>query len=99
MKTKKRTAPLLLAAFILLVAGCAKDPQPSAQDPFLPKPEDIQAHYKFDGNANDEKGVFNPAAEDVIDITYEDSHNTAAGKAASFNGSTSLIEIATANNY
>jgi len=94
MKTKKRTAPLLLAAFILLVAGCAKDPQPSAQDPFLPKPEDIQAHYKFDGNANDEKGVFNPAAEDVIDITYEDSHNTAAGKAASFNGSTSLIEIA-----
>jgi hypothetical protein len=91
-KTQASTRLFTFAVVVALIAGCAKDPQPSAEDPFVPR--DVQAHYKFEGNAADDNGMFNPAAEDIIDITYEDSHNAAAGKAASFNGSTSLIEIA-----
>jgi hypothetical protein len=34
---------------------------------------------------------------DVIDITYTASRNTAAGKAATFNGTTSLIEVPNGN--
>ena len=50
-------------------------------------------HYTFEDNANDIIGNYDPAAADIIDITYTASRNTAAGKAATFNGSTSLIEI------
>jgi hypothetical protein len=82
----------LLVAFAMLAASCARDPQPSAEDPFVPR--DVMAHYKFEGDASDDNATFNPLPEDVIDMTYGDSHNSAAGKAANFNGSTSLIEIA-----
>lgn len=51
------------------------------------------AHWKFENNANDNAGSFNPAAAGIVDITYVNSRNTAAGKAASFNGTTSIIEI------
>lgn len=50
-------------------------------------------HFTFEDNANDIIGVYDPVASDIIDITYTTSRNTAAGKAATFNGTTSLIEI------
>lgn len=49
------------------------------------------AHFTFEDNANDIIGPWDPAAGGIIDITYTASRNTAAGKAATFNGSTSLV--------
>ncbi len=51
------------------------------------------AHFTFEDNANDIIGAYDPIAGDIIAITYTASRNTAAGKAATFNGTTSLIEI------
>ena len=51
------------------------------------------AYWDFENTANDEVGSFDPTANGVIDITYSDSRKAAAGKAATFNGTTSLIEI------
>ena len=58
---------------------------------FLPK--GVFAYWNFDGNANDQTGVYNAATGGVIDVTYVTGRNTTSGQAASFNGTTSLIEI------
>ena len=49
------------------------------------------AHWSFENNAIDSVGGHNSNA--AIDITYAASRNSAAGMAASFNGTTSIIEI------
>jgi len=51
------------------------------------------AHWNFEGNSNDQAGNFNPNANGVVDITYTASRNATAGMAATFNGTTSIIEI------
>jgi hypothetical protein len=51
------------------------------------------AYWNFEDNANDQVGTFDPIASDIIDITYTASRNAAAGKAATFNGTTSIIEV------
>lgn len=51
------------------------------------------AHFTFEDNANDIIGAYDPLPADVIDITYTDSRKAAAGKAATFNGTTSIIEV------
>lgn len=51
------------------------------------------AHWNFEDNADDVAGSFNPLASDIVDIAYVNSRNAEAGKAASFNGTTSIIEI------
>jgi hypothetical protein len=51
------------------------------------------AHWTFEDSPNDIFGTFNAAASGVIDITYAASRRVEAGKAASFNGTTSIIEI------
>jgi len=51
------------------------------------------AHWTFEGNANDIVGSFDPSANQIVDITYEDGRKADAGKAAKFNGTTSIIEI------
>jgi hypothetical protein len=51
------------------------------------------AHWAFEENANDGIGAWSPPASGIVDITYVASRNAAAGKAASFNGTTSIIEI------
>ena len=56
-------------------------------------PAGAVAHFTFEDNANDIIGAWDPVAADIIDITYTASRNAAAGKAATFNGTTSLIEI------
>lgn len=56
-------------------------------------PSGVIAHYNFEDNANDVAGTFNPYANGVVDITYVASRNANAGKAANFNGTTSIIEI------
>ena len=56
-------------------------------------PAGVFAYWNFDGNANDQTGVYNPAAGGITAITYVTGRNAASGQAASFNGTTSLIEI------
>lgn len=51
------------------------------------------AHWTFEDNADDIIGSFDPTAGQIVDITYAASRNEASGKAASFNGTTSIIEI------
>jgi len=56
-------------------------------------PSGQKAYWNFEDNADDQVGTLNPAANGIIDITYVDSYNAAAGKCASFNGTSSIIEI------
>jgi len=56
-------------------------------------PSGMIAYWNFENNANDQVGSYSPTAAGIIDLTYVDSYSTAAGKAASFNGTTTLIEI------
>jgi hypothetical protein len=56
-------------------------------------PAGMVAYYNFDGNTNDQTGVYNAATGGVTDITYVTGRYAASGQAASFNGTTSLIEI------
>ncbi len=54
-------------------------------------PAGAKAHWKFEDNGNDVTGVYNSSA--AIDITYTASRNAAAGKAATFNGTSSIMEV------
>ncbi len=57
-------------------------------------PAGTVAYWNFENNANDQVGSMNPKSDGVVDISYVTSRNTAAGKAAEFNGTTSIIEYA-----
>jgi hypothetical protein len=57
-------------------------------------PAGVVAYWNFEDNADDQVGSWNPTANGIVDITYAASRKTAAGKAASFNGTTSIIEYA-----
>ncbi|WOK07143.1 Ig-like domain-containing protein [Imperialibacter roseus] len=54
-------------------------------------PQNVIAHWTFEDNADDQVGDFDADAE--IAITYTDSRNAAAGKAATFDGDVSIIEV------
>lgn len=54
-------------------------------------PDDQVAYWNFDDNADDQVGAFDADAE--VDVTYTDGRSEAAGKAATFNGTTSIIEV------
>ncbi len=56
-------------------------------------PSGVVAHWTFEDNANDVVGDWDPTANGIVAITYTDSRNTAAGKAATFDGDASIIEI------
>lgn len=54
-------------------------------------PSGMVAYYNFDVNANDLVGTHNPNAE--VAMTYTAGRKALAGNAATFNGTTSIIEI------
>ncbi len=54
-------------------------------------PAGVIAHWNFENNADDQVGSYDASAE--IAVTYTDSRNAAAGKAATFDGDASIIEI------
>lgn len=56
-------------------------------------PTGVIAHWTFEDNADDVVGDFDPEANQIVAITYTDSRNEAAGKAATFDGDASIIEI------
>lgn len=51
------------------------------------------AYWTFEDEVNDVIDGYDPAANGIVNITYGPSHNAAAGKAAEFNGTNSIIEI------
>lgn len=51
------------------------------------------AHWTFEENADDVIGNYDPSPDGIVAITYTDSRNAAAGKAATFDGTNSIIEI------
>jgi hypothetical protein len=51
------------------------------------------AYWNFENNANDQIGNFDAPSEGIVAITYTASRNEAAGLAATFDGSTSIIEV------
>ena len=51
------------------------------------------AHWTFEDNADDIIGDFDPTAAQIVAVTYEAGRKADAGKAASFNGTTSIIEV------
>lgn len=57
-------------------------------------PDGALAHWTFENNGNDVVGDYDAASSDIVDITYVTGRNANAGMAASFNGTTSIIEIA-----
>lgn len=56
-------------------------------------PPGLVAYWNFQGNAQDQAGSYNPPASAVVDITYTAGRNEQAGTAATFNGTSSIIEI------
>lgn len=57
------------------------------------------AHYTFEDSPEDIIGSHDPSASQVVAITYEAGRKTDAGKAASFNGTTSIIEISNGDQF
>lgn len=62
-------------------------------------PTGVMAHFTFENSTDDVEGTFDPTASDVVDITFVDSRNATAGKAASFNGTTSILEIPNGDDF
>lgn len=51
------------------------------------------AKWTFEDNANDVIGSKDPSANQIVDLTFVAGRKADAGKAASFNGTTSIVEI------
>jgi hypothetical protein len=62
-------------------------------------PAGVVAHFTFENSTDDVIGSFDPTAAEIADLTYEASRNTAAGMAASFNGTTTIVEIPNADEF
>lgn len=62
-------------------------------------PAGVVAHFTFEDNTNDVIGSYDPTANDAVDVSYVASRKTAAGKAASFNGTTTIIEVPNASDF
>lgn len=56
------------------------------------------AYWNFENNALDQGGIYNPAPGGMVDITYTPSRKSSAGKAATFDGDRSIIEIENAED-
>jgi hypothetical protein len=51
------------------------------------------AYWNFEETAEDQVGTFNPSADGIVDLEYQDSYKADAGKCAFFNGTSTIIEI------
>jgi hypothetical protein len=89
------------ALFILSVSEGLKSAQGVTLEPLTRNfttigtfaPDGAKAYWTFEDNANDVIGTLDPPAAGIVAITYGESHNASAGKAALFNGTTSIIEV------
>jgi hypothetical protein len=62
-------------------------------------PDGALAHWTFENNGNDVIGSYDAAATDIVDVTYTAGRNANAGMAATFNGTTSIMEIANGTDF
>jgi hypothetical protein len=62
-------------------------------------PSGVIAHFTFENNTNDVIGDFDPAVTDATDVTYVDSRKAGAGKAASFNGTSTIVQVPNADDF
>lgn len=60
-------------------------------------PKGLIAYWNFDDNLNDQVGSFNADPAKTVAITFADARKSTAGKAASFNGTTSIAEVPNAD--
>ena len=60
-------------------------------------PSGVVAYWNFNDNAKEQVEQTDPSG--IVGITYADSYTTDAGKAASFNGTTSIIEYANGDAF
>jgi hypothetical protein len=60
-------------------------------------PSGQAAYWMFESNGNDALGTYN--SNNAIDVSYADGRNAASGKAASFNGTTSILEIPNGDDF
>lgn len=63
------------------------------------QPDGVIAHWTFENSTNDVAGTFNADAGLTKDVTYVDSRNATAGKAAAFNGTSTIIEIPNGDQF
>jgi len=61
-------------------------------------PRDPVAHWNFEKNPEVQLFGIANSIDAMVDISYTDSRNAAAGEAATFDGNTSIIEIKNDNN-
>lgn len=61
-------------------------------------PPAMAAHWQFEGNGNDVLGAFNASGAGTA-VTYVAGRNAASGQAASFNGTTSIMEVPNADQF
>lgn len=65
-----------------------------------PQPDHLLSFFSFNGDVADAQGALHtPAASDVDDITFVADRFGFAGLAASFNGTTSIVEIPEGDDY
>jgi len=64
-----------------------------------PQSSNQLSYFSFSGNAKDEAGTHSPTSSDIKDLTYAADRFGAAGLAANFNGSTTMVEIPDADQY
>jgi len=55
-------------------------------------PPGAVAYWTFENTTDDQTGAFIAPASGIVDVTYATGRNTGAGMAASFNGTTTIIE-------
>ncbi len=60
-------------------------------------PDGLAAYWMFENNGDDALGEHD--SNNSIEITYVDGRNAAAGKAASFNGTTSVMEVPNGDDF
>src|SRR3954464_11096982 len=85
-----------IVAIAFLMVECEENDS-SEENSFVP--HDVLAHYTFENTTEDVVGSFDPSKEDVIDVSFVESHSDSSGTAASFNGHTSLVEIPNGDQF
>jgi hypothetical protein len=64
-----------------------------------PQPTNQLSYFSFSGNMNDEVGTHTPPTSAVKDLTFSTDRFGFAGMTGDFNGSTSLVEIPSGEQY
>ncbi len=62
-------------------------------------PEGQIAYWTFNNTTEDAVGTYDASVTDIVDLTYTKARNDSAQMAASFNGTTSLVQVAKGSDF